>query len=55
VRTLIREGISGTLIHLGLIAQRPMWRAHEDMSRELTLDVTHYGELTLSVPRGSSL
>jgi hypothetical protein len=43
VRTLIREGISG----FGLIAQRPLWRAHEDMSRELTLDVTHYGELTL--------
>jgi hypothetical protein len=60
VRTFIREGISGTLIRewisvLGLISQRPMWREHEDMSRELTLDVTHYGELTLSVPRGSSL
>jgi hypothetical protein len=51
VRTLIREGISA----FGLIAQSPMWRAHEDMSRELTLDVTNYGELTLSIPRGSSL
>jgi hypothetical protein len=60
MRTLIREGISGTLIQegisaFGIISQHPMWRAHEDMSRELTLDVTHYGELTLSVPRGSSL
>jgi hypothetical protein len=48
VRTLIREGISETLIlegisAFGLIAQHPMWRAHEDMLRELTLDVTHYG------------
>jgi hypothetical protein len=48
VRTLIREGISGTLIRegisvVGIITQRPMWRAHEDMSRELTLDVIHYG------------
>jgi hypothetical protein len=51
MRTLIREGISA----FGLISQRPMWRAHEVMSRELTLDVTHYGELTLSVPIGSSL
>jgi hypothetical protein len=51
VRTLIREGISA----FGLISQCPMWRAHEDMSRELNLDVTHYVELTLSVPRGSSL
>jgi hypothetical protein len=51
VRTLIREGISA----FGLIAQHPMWRAHEDMSRELTLDVTHYGELTLSISRGSIL
>jgi hypothetical protein len=47
VRTLIREGTSGALIRegisvVGLITQRPMWRAHEDMSRELTLDVTHY-------------
>jgi hypothetical protein len=54
VRTLIREGISGTLIRegisaFGLIAHRPMFREHEDMSRELTLDVSHYGELTLSV------
>jgi hypothetical protein len=45
--TLVREGISGTLVRegisvFGLIAQRPLWRAHEDMSRELTLDVTHY-------------
>jgi hypothetical protein len=50
VRTLIQEGISGTLIREGisafvLITQRPMWREHEDMPRELTL----------SVPRGSSL
>jgi hypothetical protein len=51
MRTLIREGISA----FGLVAECPMWRAHEDMSRELTLDVTHYGQLTLSVPRGSSL
>jgi hypothetical protein len=36
---LIQEGISA----VGLITQRPMWRAHEDMSRELTLDVIHYG------------
>jgi hypothetical protein len=60
VRTLIREGISGTPIRegmsaFGIITQCPMWRAHDYMSRELTLDVTHYGELTLSVPRGSSL
>jgi hypothetical protein len=60
VRTLIREGISGTLIRegisaFGLISHRPMWREHEDMSREFTLDVSHYGDLTLSVPRGSSL
>jgi hypothetical protein len=60
MRTLIREGISGTLIQEGisvflLISQCPTWRAHEDMSRELTLAVTHYGELTLSVPRGSIL
>jgi hypothetical protein len=60
MRTLIREGISGTLIRegiitFGLIAHHPMFREHEDMSRELTLDVSHYGELTLSVPRGSSL
>jgi hypothetical protein len=58
--TPIREGISGTLIREGisafcLISQCPMWRAHEYMSRELTLYVTHYGELTLSVPRESSL
>jgi hypothetical protein len=39
VMTLIREGICA----VGLITQCPMWRAHEDMSRELTLDVTHYG------------
>jgi hypothetical protein len=51
VRTIIREVISAFRI----IAQRPMWISHEDMSRELTLDVTHYGKLTLSVPRGSSL
>jgi hypothetical protein len=51
VRILIREGIST----FGLIAHCHMWREHEDMSRELTLDVSHYGELTLSVPRGSSL
>jgi hypothetical protein len=51
VRTLIREGISA----FGLMAHHPMWREHEDMSRELTLDVSHYGELNLSVPRGSSL
>jgi hypothetical protein len=38
VRTLIREGISA----YGLIAHRPMFREHEDMSRELTLDVSHY-------------
>jgi hypothetical protein len=38
-RALIREGISA----VGIITQRPLWRAHEDMSRELTLDVTHYG------------
>ena len=42
MRTLIREGISGALIRegisvVGLITQCPMWRAHEDMSRELTL------------------
>jgi hypothetical protein len=43
VRTLIREGISA----FGLIAHRPMFREHEDMSMELTLDVTHYRELTL--------
>jgi hypothetical protein len=60
VRTLIREGISGTLIRegisaFGLISHRPMFREHEDMLRELTLDVSHYGELTLNVPRGSSL
>ena len=60
MRTLIQEGISGTLIRewisaFGLIAHRSMWREHEYMSRELTLDVSHYGELTLSVPRGSSL
>jgi hypothetical protein len=60
VRTLIREGISGTLIREGIstieiISHRPIWREHEDMSRELTLDVSHYGELTLTVPRGSSL
>jgi hypothetical protein len=51
VRTLIREGIRV----FGLIAHRLMFIEHEDMSRELTLDVSHYGELTLSVPRGSSL
>ena len=51
MRTLIREGISA----FGLISHRPMFREHEDMSRELTLDVSHYGELTLTVPRGSSL
>jgi hypothetical protein len=48
VRTLIREGISGALIRegisaFGLIAYRPMFIEHEDMSRELTLDVIHYG------------
>jgi hypothetical protein len=48
MRTLIQEGISGTLIQEGISAfglriQCPMWRAHEDMSRELTLDVIHYG------------
>jgi hypothetical protein len=42
VKTLIGEGISGTLIRegitgFGLIAQRPLWRAHEDMSKEFTL------------------
>jgi hypothetical protein len=46
--TLIREGISGTFVRegrsvFGLIAQCPLWISHEDMSRELTLDVTHYG------------
>jgi hypothetical protein len=46
--TLIREALSGALIRegisvVGLITQRPMWRAHKDMSRELTLDVIHYG------------
>jgi hypothetical protein len=46
--TLIQEGISGALIRegisaVGLITQHPMWRAHEDMSRELTLDIIHYG------------
>jgi hypothetical protein len=60
VRILIQEGRSGTLIRegisaLGLISHHPMFREHEDMSRELTLDVSHYGELTLSVPRWSSL
>jgi hypothetical protein len=25
----------------------PLWREHEDTSRELYLDFTHYGELTL--------
>jgi hypothetical protein len=60
VRTLIREGISGTLIQegisvFGLISRRPMWRSHEDKSREFPLDLTHYAELTLSVPRGISL
>jgi hypothetical protein len=35
--TLIREGISGTLIRegisaFGIIAQRPLWRSHEDTS-----------------------
>ena len=39
VRTLIREVISA----FAIIAQRPMWRAHEDMSRELNLDIIHYG------------
>jgi hypothetical protein len=51
MRSFIREGISA----FGLIAHCPMFREHDDMSRELTLDVSHYGELTLSVPRGSSL
>jgi len=48
VMTLIREGISGSLIQegisvVGLITQCPMWIAHEDMSRELTLNTIHYG------------
>jgi hypothetical protein len=39
MRTLIREGISGALIRegisvVGLITQRPLWRAHEDTSHE---------------------
>jgi hypothetical protein len=60
VRTLIQEGISGTLIREGisafwLISHHPMFKEHEDMSMELTLDVSHDGDLTLSVPRGSSL
>jgi hypothetical protein len=42
MRTLIREGISGTLIQegisgFGLIAQCPLWREHEDMSKKFTL------------------
>jgi hypothetical protein len=42
VRKIIREGISGTPIRegisgFGIIAQRPLWRAQEDMSREFTL------------------
>jgi hypothetical protein len=48
MRTLIQERISGTLIQegitaVGIITQRSMWRSHEDMSRELTLDIIHYG------------